>query len=401
MLFKTKANLKIFKDRRVFAFALALFLYALWGSPTPNNPDWVEATIATLLITAVGWNALNQNFSYALNAREEYWMLAAQIFFLYGVFVPLILAGINGWSPQIIVRDVIAFIFLCSPLFFFNFIKNKKMEALFFNLCLLIGVLFAIRVLVPHFLLFRNTTELLYLANSPLVLMSTIFLMVLAAYYVFQTISFNRVIKAIVIAGLASLPLMAMFIDLQRASFAALVLSTISLGLIGFVQAPKKMILPISLYLVCFFVFQDYALALLDGVNLKTSQVGLNMREQELMAVWNTASESTLSLLLGQGWGSHFASPAVGYLNVTFTHSLLSYILLKTGLIGLCLCLVYFYFIFEKLVRLYCSNPVKGNALIWPFIIPIFLYASHKSFDYGLLLTLILVMSSRQKKALR
>lgn len=398
MLFNKGDQFATLTDWRICAFGLALLLYALWGSPTPNNPDWVEAAIAVLLIISIGWEAIQHNFSFTLEKREEYWTLAAKIFFLYGVFVPLIMGAINGLSFQVIARDLIAFIFLCTPLFFYHFIKTKKAEDIFLGLCILIGLLFAIRVLVPHFLLFKNTTELLYLANSPLVLMCTIFLAGLAAYQAFQTITLRRVFKILALACLASLPLIAMFVDLQRASFAALLLSSVSLGVIGFIKAPYKMIVPVIIGIVCFLIFQDYALNLLNNVNLKTSQVGLNMREQELMAVWNTASETTLSLLFGQGWGSYFASPAVGYLNVTFTHSLLSYLLLKTGLIGLCLCLVYLYFIFEKLVRLYCSNPVKGNALIWPFIIPIFLYASHKSFDYGLLLTLILVLSKRQKE---
>ena len=67
---------------------------------------------------------------------------------------------------------------------------------------------------------------------------------------------------------------------------------------------------------------------------------------------------------------------------------------------GLFLSLVYLFFIFEKVARLYFSNPVKGNALIWPLLIPILLYASHKSFDFGLLLSLI-VISAPQREGRR
>jgi hypothetical protein len=390
-------NLTLFKDWRLGAFCLALFLYALWGSPTPNNPDWVEATIAILLILALSWQGITNQFLHYKNKREEYWRLIAKIFFLYGVSVPLIIGAVQGENIIVILRDMIAFIFLCLPLFLYDFLKNKKVENLFLIMCIIIGLIFAVRVLVPHFLLFRNTTELLYLANSPLVLMTTIMLAGLASYHSFQNLNLKLIAKVLAFALLATIPLMAMFVDLQRASFVALILSAVSLGVIGFIKAPNKMIMPTLLLLLCFFMFEDYFVGLAQGVNLKTAQVGLNMREQEIMAVWNTASQNSLSLFFGQGWGSYFTSPAVGNLNVTFTHSLLSYIFLKTGLIGLCLCLIYLYFIFEKWVRLYCSNPVKGNALIWPFIIPIFLYASHKSFDYGLLLTLILVLSARKQ----
>lgn len=390
-------SLALIRDWRLGTFCLALFLYALWGSPTPNNPDWVEITIALLLILSISLQGISSRFLIFKNEREEYWIIFAKIFFLYGISIPLIVAAVHGENISVILRDMIAFIFLCLPIFLYEFLKNKGAENIFLVMCLIIGLIFAVRVLVPHFLLFRNTTELLYLANSPLVLMTTILLLGVAAHHSFQKINLNHILKIILFVGLATLPLMAMFVDLQRASFLALVISALSLGIIGFVKAPNKMVMPSLLIIICFLVFENYFLNLVEGVNLKTAQVGFNMREQELLAVWNMMSQNTISLFLGQGWGSYFTSPAVGNLNVTYTHSLLSYIFLKTGLIGLCLCLVYLYFIFEKWLRLYCSNPVKGNALIWPFIIPIFLYASHKSFDYGLLLTLILVLSTRKQ----
>lgn len=185
-----------------------------------------------------------------------------------------------------------------------------------------------------------------------------------------------------------------MFIDIQRASFIALLLSTVVMFVIGFVKAPLRIILPIIVTSVVVFTFHAVFMEILQGITTKTAQVGMNMRFQELQAIWEVSNDSWLYTLFGHGWGSSFTSPAVGGLHVTYTHSLLSYMFFKTGLIGLFLCLVYLFFVFEKLVHLYFSDPVRGNALMWPFAIPIFLYASHKSFDFGLLLTLILVMGT-------
>jgi hypothetical protein len=390
VLFNFIAERVKFLDWRLSCFIGAFFLYALWGSPTPNSPDWVEGAIAILLFLAVGWQSILRNILFSDSQNIERWRLAAKIFLLYGFTVPLIVGVLQGTPITVIARDLIAFVFVCLPLFLYDFINGKKRrEEIFIGCCLMIGLLFAIRVLVPHFLLFRNTTELLYLANSPLVLMSALLLGGVAGFRIFERINFDQFLKFLVLAGLCALPIMAMFVDLQRASFAALVVSVVSLGLIGFIKAPLKMIMPVLLMGSAFFIFESYFTGLLEGVGVKTSQVGLNMRLQELQAVWKVVSETPISILFGQGWGSHFASPAVGELNITYTHSLLSYLFLKTGITGLFLCLVYLYFIFEKLAILYCSDPVKGNALIWPFIIPIFLYASHKSFDYGVLLSLI------------
>ena len=390
MLYNSIIEKMGYLDWRLGAFIGAFFLYALWGSPTPNSPDWVEGTIAVLLLLAVGWQSIFRNFLFSSKSELERWRLALKVLLIYGFSIPLVIAVTQGTNLNVIMRDLIAFIFLCLPLFLYDFIKGREQrEKIFLGLCFMIGIIFSVRVLVPHFLLFRNTTELLYLANSPLVLMSALFIGGFAGRQLLDKLSFGRLVKVVLLIGLCALPIMAMFVDLQRASFAALVISVISLSMIGIIKTPAKMVLPILLVIGGAFIFDAYFLGLVGDVSTKTSQVGLNMRAQELQAVWREVSQSPLTVLLGKGWGSHFASPAVGELNITYTHSLLSYLFLKTGLVGLFLCLVYLYFIFEKLVRLYCSSPVKGNALIWPFIIPIFLYASHKSFDYGVLLSVI------------
>lgn len=125
----------------------------------------------------------------------------------------------------------------------------------------------------------------------------------------------------------------------------------------------------------------------------KTSLVGFNMRSQELSAVWHVLIQNPQNFLFGIGWGGQFESPAVGNLNVTFTHSLLSYMALKTGFVGLVLTFIYIGVISHHGAKVIFKDRVVGIALLWGFIIPIFLYASYKSLDFGLLLTLILALS--------
>ena len=384
-------------QRRYIFLTLAFFLYALWGSPTPNNPDWVEIFIGAFLFFAVGWSAIAHNFLWRRSDGYERWEMAAKVFLFYGIFISCLIAVMRGNDTFVILRDLVAFIFLMLPLFFKELVTARENSAkIFLALCLGVGLIFSIRVLVPHFLLFRNTTELLYLANSPLVLMSALYFTGMAVYLVFKGTNKRNVQGAVLLMVLSVLPILAMFVDLQRASFAALVITAVSLGTMGWVKAPLKMILPSLVVIVLVLIFSEYFSNLAHNVGHKTSQVGLNMRLQELMAVWGAVSVSPFSIFFGLGWGSVFASPAVGELNVTYTHSLLTYVFLKMGLAGLFLCLVYLYFIFEKLVKLYLSHPVKGNALIWSFIIPVFLYASHKSFDFGVLLCLILCCAEQR-----
>ena len=293
-----------FSDWRLVCFVFALGLYALWGSPTPNNPDWVEGTIALLLFLAIGWQRIVQNFLFYKDQKVERWELSGKILLLYGFTLSLIVAILQGNELGIIIRDLIAFLFLCLPLFFVMFLKERQQRKKAFTiLCFIIGLVFSVRVLVPHFLFFRQTTELLYLANSPFVLMSALFLGGFAGYQIYQRATTKHFIRGCVFIALCSLPLMAMFVDLQRASFAALVVSAASLFLIGFVKAPLKMILPVLFMGLGIFVFADYFSELVEGVGAKTSQVGLNMRAQEFQAVWKEVSETPFTLMFGRGGG--------------------------------------------------------------------------------------------------
>lgn len=385
-------------DLKLVFFLLALSLYALWGSPTPDRPGVIELSVAVLLIFSISVSNLFKSQNLSLNEKTEKWRIAVWILWGYGLSVPVIVALSGEATITIMARDIIGFIFLCLPLFLYEFFDHKKNRQKFFLvLCLLIGVTFSIRVLLPNFILFDKTSELLYLANSPLVLFTSLFLASYACRKIFYKLDLHHLLFfGVCIIG-SVVTLMAMFVDVQRASFAALALTIISLFIIGFIKAPLRTIIPLILMTILGVIFYDFLSVVSQDIAIKTSRVGLNMRFQEWQAVWERLSESWIYVLFGHGWGSSFASPAVGGLHVTYTHSLLSYMFFKTGLIGLILTLTYLVFIFEKLVRLYFSDPVKGNALLWPLLIPVFLYASHKSFDFGLLLVLILVMKRKEE----
>lgn len=380
-------------DVRLLFFSIAILAYAVMGSPTPDAPSFLELVIAILLALAVGAVAPFGFVSNVFQVKAARWAVAAVVFFVYGLSIPLIMALCQGANLAAVMRDMVGFIFLCLPLFLWPFLKDNPVRQKYFIFLLLaVGLLFSWRVLFPHFFGQENTTELLYLANSPLVLFTALLLFSLACHKIFERVSVKNFTLAVLYFGLAVSVLLAMFVDIQRASFVALVLSGVLLFILGVVKAPLRVIVPLIIVAVSVFIFQAEILGVAEDVALKTARVGVNMRYQEILAVWEAVSASPMTLLWGQGWGASFASPAVGGLHVTYTHSLLSYVFFKMGLVGLCLCLFYLFFIFEKLVRLSLRYPVKGNAIMWPFLIPIFLYASHKSFDFGLLICAILVM---------
>lgn len=84
-----------------------------------------------------------------------------------------------------------------------------------------------------------------------------------------------------------------------------------------------------------------------------------------------------------------FSSPAVGGLEVNYTHSLLTTMAMKGGAAMFALCLLVLAGAVYEIFLIFQSDKNGGFALFWPLLIPAFLYASHKSLDFGLILLLI------------
>ena len=72
----------------------------------------------------------------------------------------------------------------------------------------------------------------------------------------------------------------------------------------------------------------------IEQVAWKTETYGLNERSAEAAAVLEQVGASWIDLLFGKGWGALVRSPAVGDMWVSYTHSFATYMLLKTGLLG-------------------------------------------------------------------
>ena len=148
---------------------------------------------------------------------------------------------------------------------------------------------------------------------------------------------------------------------------------------------------------IMILMFPVFSLAF-DALVYKTQLYGGNMRLAELSAVWNAIAVHPVPALFGLGWGASFNSPAVADIQVTYTHSFFTFILMKTGLVGLCVAGAYMWYLFKHVIAYYRQSHdiVFTLALIGAFIIPLFLYASYKSFDFGLVLLLMCVGSDRR-----
>ncbi len=379
--------------RAIFLFSMCL-VYAIFGSPTPDRFGLVEAVLGILLALSIG--VAHMRGLLVRSAGHRFWKSAAQIFLIYGLSIPLLVGALAGHSLLSMLRDVMPFLCLFLPLFCLPVIRARPR---YFRTTLLglilIGLLFGLRSLVMRFDiscgfdLWCAEGGLLYLENMPTVLFSCLFLLGSAITYGVRKMSVGHMLVFCALVALALIPLVAMIFTLQRASIGALVLYIICVYAYFFYKAPLKALAALLLGVIALYAVDISFEWVFVSLWEKTRSVGLNMRPQEMAAVWKIVSSDPLTFLFGIGWGGQFSSPAVGGLSVNFTHNFFSSMLLKCGLFGLILCSAYIAGLLERLVRVIKKNPVFGLALAAPILIDLTLYASFKSLDFGLVLLMI------------
>ncbi len=365
----------------------ALLLYALFGSPTPDNPSLVEVFLAILLILAVGWRGLVR----ALNVYgfKTPFLKYLQLFFLCGLVVPTLSAVFHDNAFGLILRDMAAFMFLALPLFLSSRISHDPLiQKYLMTVFVLIGLAFSLRTLLPVLNIWIDDNELLYLSNSPIVMVTAIYL-ILTLWGSFYNISIRSLIKIGFIFIALCIVLSSMLLDVQRATIGAVFISLAVVAFIDFLKKPKKVYVPIIIVLAVGVALWPSVSQIFDVMAIKTAQVGMNSRIAEANAVFDVVTGDMATFLFGHGWGAVFSSPAVAGLDVNYTHSLLTTVFLKGGFLFLisafCMVAAALYEIFY----IFRQDKTKGLMAFWGFVIPVLLYASHKSLDFGVVLLMI------------
>lgn len=366
-------------DLRLFFLLSTIVLYGALGSPTPDSPGWVEGAIGLLLVAAIGPGRMMRLFS--LESMRG-WRGAAMILLLYGMSVPFIVAVVQGNGMHLVLRDVIPFLFLLMPLFFINL--NDRAAVPVRAAVAAVGVLFALRLAM-------GDDDPLYLSIAPTVIFAALLLFGLAGAALYRRCGAGSLIRAALFAGLGALPVAAMVMTMQRASLGLFAAGIGFLLLAALLNRPVRALVPLAFValgvVLLWAVLGDVTGALWQ----KHGLVGLNMRAQEAEAVFDALGPAPIGALFGNGWGATFESPAVGGERVNFTHNLMTSFLLKCGLVGAGLVILYIVLLVWRLVPLVRRDPVMAVALGVPVVIDCFLYASFKSFDFGLILLLVML----------
>ncbi len=373
----------------------AIVVYALFGSPTPDNPGVTEMVVGSLLVLSIVTAGFSGGVSFSIGRNS--FLILMQIFFLCGLIFPTLSGVYFGNDWMLMIRDIVAFSFLGLPLFLSEKISaHDGSSEILRGVLVFTGIAFAVRTLLPAFNIWIPQGELLYLSNSPLALFAAVY--VASRFFLsLQVLSYPNFIKSVLWLGALCVLLSAMLLDVQRATIGAVGISVLAIALFTFIKTPGKVFVPVLIIAGLCLLAYPLISETLNVMAQKTAVVGMNMRVQEAMAVYDYLSLAPETFFMGRGWGAVFASPAVGGVEVNYTHSLLTMMALKGGLVMLSLSVLVVCAALYKIILIFQRDNVMGLSLFWPLLVPVLLYASHKSLDFGLLLLLIGVWSVRRE----
>ena len=393
---------------RAGALFAALALYGFFSAPAPPEIGAAEIAIGLLLIAAAGaaqpWAMTSGALLLRPGARSFETMGSAVFAGL--LWLPLLRGVALDWNGRDIVRDVVPLVYLFLPVLLVGPLREERgraVELLTAGLAFA-GVAFVLRWwsdagwgfgAIGHRAMSEGS---FYLLNSPAVLFAALWLPFTAIRLLWPDAVPGTKSRSLWLRLALAPPLLAATVLIGAALAGtvhrmALILVAVS-GLAFLLWCARRTVWPLLAALLGLAAFLlllpgDPLSGALGMVVAKSEQVGINERANEAAAVLDQIGRSPLSLLIGDGWGTLIANPAVGGWRVSYTHSFPSYLLLKTGALGLLLMLCWLATLLPAAIRLVRRNPPLALAALPPLAGGLLIHTSFKYLCFGLLLTAV------------
>ncbi|QCO16247.1 hypothetical protein D3869_00105 [Azospirillum brasilense] len=393
--------------RRAIGVFLALALYGLLSAPAPAEIRMAEAAIGALLVQGVGLSRpLSVATGDALLARDSApWEMPAVLALAVLLWCPLMRGVWLDWAPGDMVRDVVPLLYLFLPVLLVPMLRAAPDRAagLLAGGLAVAGVGFALRWWKQADWGFGAVGVRamadggVYLLNAPSVLFAAIALPAFGIGMLMHGGWPRRAAGVVAMLG-GLLCLAALAGAVHRMALGLAVVAFTALGLWWLRRAPLAGVGAGLAALLLVTLFHDALFGAFGQVAEKTRLAGANTRWEEAEAALGQALSSPVAFLFGQGWGALLANPAVGGWRVSYTHTLATYALAKTGVVGLCALVAYLGGLAPRALALLRSDPVLGWAVAAPLLMALGLHTSFKYLDTGLLLTLAALASERGKR---
>ena len=382
-------------------FFLFVLFYGTSGSPTPDHIGIIEIIVLLSLCLIIRVKGFSNLFVVFVEKKSSTPILSNPInwlalFFIWATVCSTPLGLFYGHSVQFLIRDYISIIFLCMPLFLAPYLGSDTFRNRLFATIIAIGALFSGRVL-PQDQADTGTSHALYLSISPEILFAATITLAMALTTPLKKI--HHIGLALIIAYLCAYTFVS---GEMRAAIGACILTIILINIWLFIIHPKHALKVMILQGIILLFTQQQWQPLLGALQQKQISYGLNLRGEELQAVFNQLNGALPSYLFGLGLGAGIESPSSAGLYVNYTHSLFSSLLLKTGVVGLGLLIGTLVTIAIKLIKNISLRDKKAVSLTLALTITLFinmlLYGGYKSIGFGLCFALLISLCFIKKQ---
>jgi len=359
-----------------FWLILVSYLLLMFSSPMPIKIGMIEIAMGIGLTIGVSLSV----FSFV--ARKDGNLILPTLCIVYFLLTPFLIGVARGNSSSDIARDIVPLMFMTVlPLILSQNRSAPHLRALLVTI-LAVGLVSALQF---HIAIVQNLGSMdSYISRfSPL-----------------SAVSENGVSKLALMLRLVKLDIANYAISLLKCQdpavlFTAIYLLCLGLGLV--LIKPRRLFLGLLALgggAFCVYEFSALGMRAFDGLTLlaliiyalhlvrvrklpvgnlivagilgllltytqiinfagqmwaKNQVLGSTHRLEELYAAFNSISESVITLLFGIGWGGVLANPIYGGETTRFTHSLISFWLLKTGLVGFAMLVLFVILLFRRI----------------------------------------------------
>lgn len=392
-----------------------LISYGIGGDPLPNRLNLALVLTGTFLIAFTGAKlsfAAGMGFAIKNHIKSRQYYYA----FSNSAFLALLSIGIAGsiaFSNKLddVVRDIIPHIFLFLSIFVgVRIIASKYPEKTLDLLAILIAISGALiswrflSIVTPAITAIGTDRfafdNFLRLSFDPSVLFAAVFFPIYAVE-IFNPKNPTRVVLAAIslISGLVALG--ALGSTVSRGPIILALLSYSGYFLLTARNSIVRLIMAAIAAAVFYIIFASQINGVISLAIQKMMLHGDNGRFDEFRASFEAAGVNVWTAFLGEGWGGLLLNPYRPGANFSFTHNVITYYILKTGLIGTTIVSFYIVWTIRRGFALVKNKPAVFFGSMASLSYCLMIQPTYKSITCGLILALLstspIIMKSRQR----
>lgn len=407
-----KENFLSLKKYYLFYLIALTFSFSAPWPKTIGIPEVLSGIILTLLFGSYLIDYfLKKNFSLK------------KLILWYLLIFPLFLSF--QWNTVDIIRDFIPLIYIIVGLVVPSYIIKLRSTNLIVNyykaivsFILFIGLIFSLKGYYEFITYGGNLLSLgsfhffspNYYPQSPAVIFAAVYLLLFS----FWNLIYKKNILKFCILFILSLVIFGSIVGMVLRALIFLYFISGLVFLLVNIKVRQGFVYTFFIFILVFsliYINQDIIISILNMVINKTLEHGTTGKVDEVFWAFDFIEKNFITLFFGTGWGGLWNAPSMGgRIFVSYAHSLLTYSIIKLGIVGLGIFILFiFYYLkitffllkkalkerkdssFILIVFLACNSALIDN---------IFLEPGYKTLEFGVILLLYILTYKMLKKGI-